>query len=875
MIFPSACFKTGFGVSPFVATLLALGAWAGVGYSQPPGPSSAGQPTNTQADSAITFLKNLELPRLALERAALEASRDPTRWNGWLLRHQPIWENYVFSLTQIDAADEKLLRSVLAQIATAPDSKPAPALARIQASFLLAEQDFQRAWSQAALPVRDSELGPQLELILSQTRDLRKYLEDLKQAETLARDAPVESFEAGAIGTREALLSRLVYLQGWTAYFTGVIRTSPRQERLLEAEAAFREFLQLDTGQSLNRLPADWLNLKSGWQQRAIVGLAIVLSALGNATDAEWCFSALKNSPEFCGFDSVICWKFQGLLWAGQVSESAEVLRAELRDAWEPTPQQLQLAETCLQFSRQADLIDARAAQELDRWGLLTLLRGREFQKVKLRSSANGTAVPGNDFRSQWLNAVLLHDVPGPPFGEDRNASRDFGDRLRQVIQAAIAPEEASDRAHCELTLAEIELELGRFESAQAFAESAEQAFRSLASRWAAEAGWIGLQSQIRRSSGDAAAVRQAQWALEAFLFRYPESRFQRRARWERTQLECATLEPEEAVDRWIELESDPTFATEARLQRVIALHRACQKYWDSPDRPHWMSQFETFSQEVIAGSQEVAVRLRVELLRLHLNRRLGQNSAEIHDQLARILEMATQVPQRSPLRAEALYQQLATLGADSPPELSIGVARDLLQASEDPGLREFAWSVICLQLENQQGNSSSREQLLELRDAYQEWSAALAAIDRGPRATHIDGVARRVARLSLEVDDLPAAEFIVDDQLKRLPPDVELLQLAGNLRMKAGRYDEAAVYWRQLVTGAVPGSETWRQAKFELARCLAESDPRAAIQLLEQSKQLDPELPPEWIARFDDLIRACQIRLDPLTKSKDGYGRA
>jgi hypothetical protein len=105
------------------------------------------------------------------------------------------------------------------------------------------------------------------------------------------------------------------------------------------------------------------------------------------------------------------------------------------------------------------------------------------------------------------------------------------------------------------------------------------------------------------------------------------------------------------------------------------------------------------------------------------------------------------------------------------------------------------------------------------------------------------------------DVERGKAALFLYQKLLASRPKNAAFLRAAALLEEKVGDRAKAVELWRAIVAGADQQASLWFEAKFNLIRMLAQSDPQRAREVMDQHKLLNPNYGPEpWAARLKGL---------------------
>jgi hypothetical protein len=113
---------------------------------------------------------------------------------------------------------------------------------------------------------------------------------------------------------------------------------------------------------------------------------------------------------------------------------------------------------------------------------------------------------------------------------------------------------------------------------------------------------------------------------------------------------------------------------------------------------------------------------------------------------------------------------------------------------------------------------------------------------------------------------------FLYRKLLASRPKHAGFLRSTAVLSEKLGEPNKAMECWRTIIAGADQTTALWFEAKYNLIRMLAQSDPGRARQVLDQHKLLNPEFGPEpWGSRLKGLDQSIpQSGIAPQTMPSD-----
>lgn len=143
------------------------------------------------------------------------------------------------------------------------------------------------------------------------------------------------------------------------------------------------------------------------------------------------------------------------------------------------------------------------------------------------------------------------------------------------------------------------------------------------------------------------------------------------------------------------------------------------------------------------------------------------------------------------------------------------------------------------------------REEAIAVYSALLELEGGRAAIGRSANARL---AAARLGVLLVKTGRKAGARELFEAILAGFPSDRGALESAGQLAMDAGDADAAAGHFRKLAQQYAAGSGEWRQARYNLLRALQPVWSARGEAVLQQTLELDPDMPTEWRDRFESL---------------------
>ena len=835
---------------------------------------SDGRCCQISEDSAktATYLRRLGLPRLELEWVIREMDRQPDRALRVELsgRFAAILAEFVYDMGVPTESDLKILKRATQLETDYPElDSSAFKLAVLQAHHILAETQFRKTWTAGEINFDRSDLGTKYAGLASRSRILRERLEQELHDRLLdARQINAASLlSKRKLQDVEVLLARHAFLHGWLCYFAGILQHQERSALLAESETAFREILQIDTGTELAKLPPDWLELSSRWQTQSLLGLGICLQARHLDKDADWCFQALHRTnvaPDIS--NRLHSWQFYGWCFGERPTEAINfaIQQSTMKSVDQTDAAQRLLWLTCLDSVAQLRNTDLLAGTMAERLGFSGLACQLDFSTFEQHFERLKPIWNGENFQDVWLTAIAENGQRS----QSRN-SPEAEDKFALGLERAIglAGDETSplDRGVCLLILADTDLNRRSWESSFRHASNAVDYLLAADSSLAADAAWVKVQAAMQLAGRDSHRLIEANIAIDDLSTKFPGSRFRAAAEFNRLKLEISQLGDDQAAIRWGEAQVDADFGGEAKLQQVLALHRRWLQSRGSENEPKALSELRTVLEPALVSpmSSSISQQLKLQLLDVDVLIRTATPGAKLESaptQREALRNLREKLANGSALVSESLYYEALLAEHEGDVDLAKSLARDLVGETRDPGLQQFAWSILSRDFEQKFVDKApfTPEELQQATELYRNWLASLSRTLEP--ANSLEGtqkqVIRRLARLHVLGGGLLAANELYDRLIELEVNDAETLLAAATTKTELEKKNEAIVIWRKLAAGSSAGSEIWLRAKYGLAVCLLDTDERTARQVAEQAIQLDPQMNDEWKQKFIEFVK-------------------
>lgn len=723
----------------------------------------------------------------------------------------------------------------------------------------------------------------QLEAIAKEAGQLRQRLE-LRVRDLERRSDRTGGFEGElAVGKTDrvrGLLQEALSLEAWSLYYRSVLGG----DRGL-ADAAQGLFARiLDTGSAYPSPKDVSLDLRANeFYANAVLGMALAKSRTESLPTAlEWL--ALLEEPRTAESirRQLPAWRLVAAIDRREFAQAREILKPLLADSSAPVPWLRLAAVGGLRAEGEAAANpDARA---LAREAIAGLASRRELGQVADLARRFGDAALGtNGFAPLYVKGVLAFER-AKGLGDRGAALESYGEAV-EALGLALGSGDAGDygpaAATCRSLLGWGHYERGEYQAAfEAFDKASE-----LAAARDEEADWMSLVclEKLLPGAGDGRSELESQLRsrMDRFLAKHPSSDKVPQLLQRRMALSDAPRR--EDLDRLLGMDDRTPGAAEGKRQAVAGYYRLFrataegdakieigQRFLDAakhlgPDDGHHF--------DGLPGGDVVIAR---QVLEVALASGIGdlEFASGVLDRLEALVA-AKQVDASSFVGELAVRRVQIELGRDR-----LDPALERLAALEAGGeamakpldvARRYVFRWASSHFGDAQPPVPRKAIVMA---AWRTGQALLATAANGApleQALSSDvasAVAQRTFEAGVEAflatDDRAVGEqalAIGKALLSRSPRDPALLESIAALAGPLGDRDLASQSLRRIVAGTNQGSDRWFRAKLALLELLAASDPAQARAVLEQHKQLRPDLGP---APYGDRFRELDRTLPP-----------
>jgi len=713
---------------------------------------------------------------------------------------------------------------------------------------------------------------------------------------TTPADSPVEY---------EGPIAQATYLSAWAAYYAGLVAedSALADAQWQAARDRFCELIVVSSEEQLARLDPDSLDLETPWIARAVLGLAMTLEAWGRRPAAEDCFELLRGAPVPDIADQLDAWRFQAATLPGHLDravalarelDAEEVLARSSAAATPLDPPSTDMilasppSHRVLPDSFWRSVVEAGAtwpqqndphAAELIRIGLTALARQQKFAAVDQLVAAHGIELEPSNFYLAWALARRMIDanaeapqaavleqaraVLAAALEENRAAAGDASpDGATPAVD--VTPVEASQVA---FLVAWIDYHQGRLASAaESFGQIADK-LRFVDPATAAEALWARAQALEVLKATDPSLEAARSLTLARLERWFPGDRRADQARFLRQRARESSL----PIDQQLESLSayaptHPCYAL-ARAEFIRLLHdqwSAARASSDQADQAaDWADRLLTAVTEELAAESRYLPAQRMEFALWGAEVTLRRDPAGLDE--ARVWLDQARGELSALLPTELVVSQYYFLvlewsRAAGDESQAREAATWLMDHSSFPpyAVAGTMWLAESIDRQLAQAAPADREGLVARAVELYERLAAEYARDGQSIETSANArvTLARLAEYRGQERNYAAALEAIEPLLRAFPDNVDYMTLAARAHMQLDQRAKALPLWRRLSGGLPPGQPEWCEAQFQLAVCVADTDPATARRIIEQTRQLAPEMPDPWPQRFSDLDR-------------------
>ncbi len=716
-------------------------------------------------------------------------------------------------------------------------------LAILSARFRKLESAIRTWWYDGNDPSQRNGLANSMREIFDSIDDLRRR--NLERFQKLQADLPMaddQQTRTRELAEIERLVLKSQFLSGWAGVWISVLGQGS-EVWAEESIRHFRAFLELPENEPIGGLEAKWYAFQTDWHVRAWVGLAYAHAQLGDLATHARIFEQLGQAA---AGNEVALWQIDSHAFARQWRAIVSLAHAETKRMTSRTGRLsiwLALAR-CAVAAQESDMAPQLA--QVSTRGLL-----RDFQAGAIERLLNDTLQPSwlDDVTLKWARAMIVLEQREAGTAELEDALRS----LQWVFSETTTDGTGEDAGRLEYLIGLALYRLGRPGEAQQHLERAVDELRDEAAEFAEAAAWLRIQSLVTLATRDPDSLGKSLAALDEFRTQFPASQHLDELPRLRNRLLAGALPPRLAVRRLQVLYEQSPADVDLAVELADQLFRYWRLAWKT-DRERAEAVGRTFDEVTQRLLSEEAVEPRVaaglQLRRVHMRLTQKIPLPQWADELERLGRWQKTIQADRELRRAYQFVQLQIAIVRNDRETAERLAREMLESSlaDADVLPALIWLAEDLR---ERGELSADQKRLAIEvnrrilEYYQSEKSDEMSANEAVAAWDL------VKLLDQENRRNEAKPWL--ERLVHAFPDREpYLVLRARWLVDDARWTEALGLWRRLAIAAAAGSELWYEAKWNVVRCLARTDPQAARQVAEQTINLSPQMPEKWRQRFD-----------------------
>ena len=835
------------------------------------------------AERTDAFLNRMELDLLRIRHLENQFSKidtqDPRR-RELAQKLSTLLARHLMSREQAGGPQRFIERLKSLQVEYPDLVQPINQLAIAQAEYLINETAFHEWLVQGAPLQSRTLLNRKWQSLTQDIRAIQKALgTQYDERLSMLRATNEPALVPDGLLQLETALARSSYLLGWCHYYSGVVSPSNRTNELRLADAQFRSFLQIEPEVVLLTIDANWIDVESVFQRRALMGLAMTQLGLNHPDQSAHCFSVYQKQIEHAeGAGALHRWKLQSRLNLDHFSELEGLAKEALRDT---SLSQLERVKVSMEIWKAALAVHERASsvgQSLRSCAAVGLARELQVNQIRkqigLEKAINRASTPETLFQdpfvARWVSGYLLFDRAMSE--ESTEETSKALSQLENASQCSTSETPELDRAIVEyLTLQLHLLDATTTEEPGGKIRQLE----TLSARFArldrfdlAESShWFAIGAAVNSGQINDMAVQM----VSRFLINYPDSPNVNAARLLQAKLVTQDLPVEKAIDRFKRLASEPNLYGDSMLQ----IARLQLKQWNADQSETSWKRFRKHHREIFVQPRLIdRVRIEADLL---------MADALIQNRQSTPLSIQTWLDQRVEKSISELDDQKTANSVWMPELLSRRCQaalrnRDLVAAlrfqevlyQNHPETNAYKTATMRLLTHLDQSvfkdekNSEHTEVVdpVRLAGLYQQLIKLTGTTDdRLKNDVNARVACVRLATLNYKIKRFKESSELLERLVKLFPKRKDYRRLWGQSLQALKRHQQALTQWRLVATSSKAGTFGWYESRLNVIQCLLELEERAsAAKLLKQFKLLSPEPPEAWRKLVRDLSSELEV---------------
>ncbi len=739
-------------------------------------------------------------------------------------------------------------------------NSPQLQIATSHSDFLWSESRFLQWWqdgaaTQDADPLSDSfkKLEKDLE---TQRRQQTNIREELLSTLPLASNS---TDQANRINEVESRIAHLDFLSGWANYFLAII-TPPADANILQrAHQNFYQSLHIEHVATIEKVGSKWLEIEGVFSRRAVLGLGLIYTARQEHEPANFCFNELQKQD--ASFEANL-WRLNALAFArnwplllelNSQIDLQSLDRPEKRKYFKSITNAGIVAESFA--SNQTKL---KTAKLLQRVGFMGMLKELDFESLISITKNHKFEFEDANASDLWLQAAMgLQQADDEP--QMNQLARD---QLEKALQLAEADAEFTDQAQIKYLLALAEYKIQNFKSALNLLDDdvCENAHILLAE----SATWLRSRILVGLSRRQKAQIPAALAILNKLDSRFPNSRFSNRVQFEKLLLESKLMRADQANALLDSIEPQNRFYLEAVFEKATNNFNQWRTL-SQQNSPMEAKRFDKLKSTatLLIEDPRTSIERRTKAMSYLIDASIsrGENEQTIQDLFAQYKTIVAQQESANPkIEAEYKYHQFRFANRQRHFESADRLADWIIDNSPTKPHRIAALGFLARRSEDI-GAAIDRDIQI-----YQKLTDELGTdTSMIQSSTNARVAAHRFVELLIRVGNYEKASRINDQLVAVFPNRQPYLLSAARIATASKDPSDALTIWRKLAAGTKTGDSIWLEAKYSIAKILAQSDVELSRQIIEQTLALTDEVPDQWQTNFAKLAK--ELSQDNLKK--------
>ncbi len=822
-----------------------------------------------QAQQVETYLKKVGAEKLLIEQLELETASETNQ----VLRRDKarrllnVYAEKMMS-GRIDQANWQTKAELLLKLY--PDlATPTIRLAILQSKYVLGEKSYEKWWANGRNQESKTGIIDQWQALRTELVELNRFIESEYQ-DKIATSQNIDNREnvSDALLQVEGALLHTNYLLGWSYYFAGVLDSDQQKSLMRLADQQFRNFLQIESTQSLTTIKASWFDFSSQWQTRALVGLAMTQRGLNYPKQCSHCFDLIEtNSNQQYTRDMRYVWELNSRLFLNEYNEALKLVDLVATKNNISKKGRVGFWKATLDGGLAIKSVAPEISAEILITGLAGLTRESQGAFIETFLTKNELELSTEpDKSSPSFELLWIAGSQKYRLAQSQQSERIL-EEAKQILERALnsAPEHINplDGARCRFLIAKIECDQGNLATAADSLIELSLAFDPIERETAAEAQWLAAQSLAELCREQPRYLIQTRRVIDSLSRRFPGSTYAQRGEFEKLKLGLSGLTNDEALNRLSAINSSspnyPLALNEIAKRRYQSWALSDQN--NSVDEPKKLQAL--IDSEVDYRRRPMASdasKLKLVLLVVDaLLKNEDFDEPQIQQKMNVAEEFARGVQTNHPLLPEFRYYKFLIANRANDSAKANTEINWLLKNAKGTRFERSAL-VQHAQTEDQRMQSSPNPTPQQIEQLIATFERLVDFLGDTTESITTNNNARiayaRLAKLKSTTGRTELALKMYLKLSKAFPNNRSYLRQCGLLLSEANQFDEAISIWKRLANGIEPGTDLWLEAKCNLTLALLKTDKKPdALALYHQTLRLTPPLNEFWKKQFDELL--------------------